>query len=89
MADIRVKRLFSVVKRGRSAGTKLTPHLYDGGYFVMSKSRFEEDYIKVKEESEILRHLSKGFAIRMSNPKVPSHRAPSLIAATSVREEAV
>lgn len=86
---MRVKRLFSVVKRGRSAGTRLTPHLYDGGYFVVSKSRFEEDYIKVKEESEILRYLSKGFSIRMSNLKVPSHRAPSLIAASSVQEEEV
>ena len=67
----------------------LTPHLYDGGYFVVSKSRFEEDYIKVKDESEIRHYLSKGFSVRMSNPTVPSHRAPSLIAGSSVHEEDV
>lgn len=84
-----MKRFFYVVKRGKSAGTKLTPHLYEGGYYVMSKSRFENDYIKVKSESDIRHYLRLGFSIRMSNPSVPSHRAPSLIAASSVQEEDV
>lgn len=74
-----MKKLRFTVKRGRSAGTVLTPHLHDDKHFVVSLSRFKKDYIRVKEESQIATWVAKGYSVRMSNPNVASHRSPSLI----------
>jgi curli biogenesis system outer membrane secretion channel CsgG len=80
-----VKKLFSIVKRGISAGTILTPHLQKDGCFVVSLSRFEKDYVRLAEESELMDWVSKGYSVRMSNPSVKSHRSPSLIAPSSIQ----
>ncbi len=80
-----MKKLFSIVKRGKAAGTILTPHLHKDGCFVVSLSRFEKDYVRLTEESELMEWVSKGYSARMSNPSVKLHRSPSLIVPGSIQ----
>jgi hypothetical protein len=77
-------KLYSVVKRGKAVGTTLTPHLYAGNYFIASKTRFESDYVRVPNESQLLSYVRRGFSVRMSNPDVANHRSPSLVAPSSI-----
>jgi hypothetical protein len=73
-----------VVRRGRAAGAVLTPHLHEDGHFVVSRTRFEKDYVRVRSEDALLYWIRDGYSVRMSNPKVASHRSPSLIAPSSL-----
>lgn len=77
-------KLTAIVKRGVAAGTVLTPHRHADGYFVASMTRFKKDYVPVRTEHELLDHVRRGYSIRMSNPRVTNHRAPSLICPASV-----
>lgn len=77
--------LHAVVRRGKAAGTILFPHLHGDGCYVVSPSRFEKDYIRVRSIEEAKEHLRRGYSLRMSNPENPNHRAPSLIASASVK----
>ena len=79
-----MKTIRCTVKRGRYIGTVLSPHLHEDGHFVVSLSRFENDYVRVKNEADLIHWVAKGYSVRMSNPNVKSHRAPSLISAGSV-----
>lgn len=79
-----MKKIRYTVKRGRSVGTVLSPHLHEDNHFVVSLSRFEKDYVRVKNEADILDWVAKGYSVRMSNPNVESHRSPSLISAGSI-----
>jgi hypothetical protein len=64
-------------------GTMLYPHQHDDGAYVVSMTRFERDYKRVRDPGELLGWLEKGYRLRMSNPAagVP---APSLIAASTI-----
>jgi hypothetical protein len=73
-----------VVQRGRAAGTILTPHVHADGCYVVSASRFEKDYIRVRSIDEVKVHLRRGYSLRMSNSETSNHRAPSLIASASI-----
>ena len=85
----RMIKLSYVVKRGQSVGAVLASHLHEDGNFIVSLTRFEKDYIRVRNESELPTWVEKGYSVRMSNPKVKSHRSPSLISPASiVRAEA-
>jgi len=79
-------KLRSIVKRGKATGTVLTPHRHADGNFVVSKTRFEKDYIRVANEGDLPQWLTKGYRIRMSNPGASP--APSLIAPASITTEA-
>jgi hypothetical protein len=81
---MRIKRLQSTVRRGRYIGTALTPHLHKDNQYVVSRTRFAKDYIRVKEEADLPGWVSKGYSVRMSNPAVKSHRGASLIAPESI-----
>jgi curli biogenesis system outer membrane secretion channel CsgG len=83
-----MKKLYCVVKCGRSVGTILTPHLHNDNCFVVSLSRFEKDYVRIKEESDLPNWVAKGYRVWMSNPSVKSHRSPSLISPGSMETEA-
>lgn len=78
-----MKKLSYKVKRGKAFGTVLRPHRHDDGHFVVSMTRFEKDYIRVRDESELHGWLSKGYRVRMSEPDNP-RRAASLIALASI-----
>lgn len=76
-------KLHAFVARGPSAGTILKPHRHEDGAFVVSKSRFARDYIRVRDEADLLGWLEKGYKLRMSNPNA-GITAPSLVAASSI-----
>lgn len=69
------------VTRGKHAGQVLTPHAHEDGSFVVSKTRFVADYIRVKSEADLPGWLAKGYHLRMSR----LGRAPSLIMPTSIQ----
>lgn len=73
------KNLEYVVRRGRGKGTILTPHKYQNGAFVVSKTRCQADYVYVADEGELIHWLRSGFSLRMSNQNSDTHRSPSLI----------
>jgi hypothetical protein len=67
------------VSRGAEKGNWLYPHEYRDGMFVVSKTRFECDYIRVASEQEAKEMVKKGYRLRMSNKESPSLKTPSLI----------
>lgn len=75
--------LHAFVSRGANAGELLFPHQHEDGTYVVSKTRFEDDYVRLACPAEILPWLEKGYGLRMSNPakgiKAPSLIAPELI----------
>ena len=76
-------QLHAFVSRGPRSGEILFPHKHDDGKYVVSKTRFETDYIRVASEAEALSWLEKGYNMRMSNPN-RGIAAPSLISAGSI-----
>jgi hypothetical protein len=84
-----MKRLKAVVKRGEAKGTILTPHKHTDGTFVVSKTRFEKDYVRVTNEDDLPGWVAQGYGVRMSNLDVASHKSPSLISPTSIEEYVV
>lgn len=79
-----MKRLRYVVTRGRHVGAVLTPHLHEDNHYVVSLTRYEKDYERVRDEKALPEWVSKGYSVRMSNPSVNSHRSPSLISPSSI-----
>lgn len=65
------EKLHYMIARGKRAGTVLTPHRFEGGYFQAHKtnSRNDPEGQRVKSESELVR---LGYHVRMSNV-VASH----------------
>lgn len=54
------------------------PAKHGDGCFVVSPTRFERDYVRIRHERDLLGHLEKGLKLRMSNPDA-GISAPSLI----------
>lgn len=77
--------IHSIVSRGKDAGLVLYPHLYPDGSYVVSRSRFEDDYVKVGSLPEIAPWITRGYSLRMSNQREAPRRGPVLIAPRSVR----
>ena len=75
--------LHGFVSRGARAGELLFPHKHEDGTYVVSKTRFEADYVRLTEETDILPWLEKGYGLRMSNP-TNGIAAPSLIMPKSI-----
>jgi hypothetical protein len=69
------------VRRGPERGSILEPHPYPGGKYVVSKTRFERDYLYVSKH-EIPDYVRRGYSVRMSDPI--SHRSPRLISPGSI-----
>lgn len=76
--------LHAIVRRGKAAGTILTPHIHADGCYVVSASRYEKDYIRIRSIDEVKEYLGRGYSLRMSNQDEANHRAPSLIAPASI-----
>jgi len=75
--------LHAFVARGPKIGTILLPHRHEEGCFIVSKTRFEADYIRVSKFDEVLPWLERGYGLRMSNPDA-GVSAPSLIKPASI-----
>ena len=65
------------VARGKHAGKLFTPHKHACGRYVVSKTRFQRDYIYVETLDEVLRYLKAGYKVRVSDPDTKS--SPSLV----------
>lgn len=76
--------LSSKVKRGPATGTVLYPHKHKDGCFVVSRTRFKRDYIRIANETELESWVARGLSLRMSCPG----RAASLIAPGSIVRKA-
>ncbi|GAM70760.1 hypothetical protein JCM19236_2704 [Vibrio sp. JCM 19236] len=71
-----------VTRIGKNKGQIQIPHKHANGMYVVSKTRFKEDYVYVKTINEILDHLQKGYKLRMSGKNVTT--SPSLVALSSI-----
>lgn len=76
-------KITAKIVRGENAGTLLYPHLHKDGMFVVSKTRFENDYIRVADLNEVGTHIANGYKVRMSNP-AEGITASSLIAPSAI-----
>lgn len=76
--------IFAMVQRGDSVGVTLYPHKFRDGNYVVSKSRFQSDYIRLTNIDEVQQHIERGYSLRMSNPNSEKHKAPSLISPSSI-----
>lgn len=75
--------LHAFVSRGANTGELLFPHPHEDGSYVVSKTRFEDDYVRLTRQAEILSWLEKGYRLRMSNP-AKGINASSLIMPESI-----
>ncbi|MDW1798134.1 hypothetical protein [Vibrio sp. Vb2297] len=75
--------IYYVTKRGKNKGVIQKPHIHKNGKYVVSKTRFEEDYIFVDNYSEIKIHLEQGFKVRVSSSSPKT--APSLVSMDSLK----
>lgn len=80
-----MKTLYATVKSGKAVGTILRPHLHEDGAYVVSKTKFEKDYIRVSIEADLPDWVSRGYRLRMSNQSVKNHKPPSLIRPESIQ----
>ncbi|WP_417507833.1 hypothetical protein [Marinomonas gallaica] len=69
--------------RGKYQGLIQRPHLHQNGKYVVSKTRFKEDYIYVDSINDVKKYLDLGYKVRVSSldPKT----APSLVKLSSLR----
>jgi len=77
--------LHAVISRGRYKGVILRPHVHEDGSYVVSASRFEEDYVHLDDLDEVEDWLDRGYSLRMSNRAEAPDHAPSLIVPASIR----
>ncbi|WP_380874283.1 hypothetical protein ACFB49_46910 [Sphingomonas sp. DBB INV C78] len=70
--------LHAFVSRGQHTGKLLYPHLHRDDAYIVSRTRFERDYVRVSDPAELIGWLEKGYRLRMSNPDV-GITAPSLV----------
>jgi len=74
--------LFATVSRGKKAGRRLLPHLFQDNRYHVQLGK-EGPYIPVTDYREIPSYLANGYSLLMSN-RADSH-APSLIRPQSIR----
>ena len=60
------ENLRATLKRGDGAGATLRPHVYGGGFYVVSTSRFARDQKQVPLNEPLAPWLRQGFKLRMS-----------------------
>lgn len=71
------------VASGKHKGQIFTPHPYADGTYVISKTRYEVDQIRVRSIAEIKRYVDLGYSVRMSHPKAQTN--PTLITPKSIQ----
>lgn len=77
-----MKNIVYIPNTGNYAGKEHTPHLFNDGFYVVSKTRFVKDYIKVKTLAEVYKYYKKGLKVRISHKGLRA----SLISPTSIQE---
>jgi len=79
---IKMKNIVYIPNTGNNAGKEHTPHLFNDGFYVVSKTRFVKDYIKVKTLEDVYEYYKKGLKVRMSYNGLRA----SLISPSSIQE---
>lgn len=75
-------QILYTIKSGKNAGVVCAPHKTKNGTYIVSHTRFKEDYVEVGSFEEIKNHLDKGFKVRMSG--ISQSTAPSLVSKDSL-----
>lgn len=70
------------IKSGKKVGVVCGPHKTKNGTYIVSKTRFKEDYVEVSSFDEIIAYLDKGFKVRVSG--ITESTAPSLVSKQSL-----
>ena len=83
--DRQIGDLYAVIARGKNKGLKLYPHRHEDGRYVVSPTRYEQDYVRVPSKEGLAEWLSKGYR-RVSN-SAAGVSAPSLILPASISRE--
>ena len=79
------EKLRYIVKRGKNAGTILTPHLYEDGFFRAHKTNSRNDPNgkegkQVTKEADLITLVRAGYHVRMSGEgHAPSTVKPEII----------
>ena len=74
-------KITAISTRGKSKGTLLEPHLYEGKYYKVAKGGNTQDcHRKVYRYEELSLWVDRGWSIRMSGKGV----SPSIITAKSL-----
>ncbi len=76
-------KISALVSRGKNKGVEIYPCRHKDGMYVVSKTRYEKDYVRVGTLEEVASYVEKGYSVRMNNPDecvVPS----SLISTTNI-----
>lgn len=68
-----------VVKRGRGIGSVLRPHKHEDGMYVVSMTRFAQDYVRLPDIESVVDWAKRGYKVRMSGKDSKTHKSPSLI----------
>ena len=76
-------KMEAIVSRGENQGAKLYPHLGKDGRYVVSKTRFKRDYIRLGSLDQVREYLERGYRLRMSNRRL--NTPPSLIRPESIK----
>jgi hypothetical protein len=74
--------LFSTVSRGKKAGTRLVPHLFQDNKYHVQLGK-QGPYIPVADYRDISSYLANGYSVLMSDRA--ESRSPSLVSPQSVR----
>ncbi|MDN3717777.1 hypothetical protein [Vibrio breoganii] len=72
-----------VTRSGKNQGQIQVPHIHGNGKYVVSKTRFAEDYIYVDTLKEVLAYLQRGYKVRMSGKDIKT--PASLVALSSIK----
>jgi hypothetical protein len=74
--------LFATVSRGKKAGTRLVPHLFQDNKYHVQLGK-QGPYIPVADYRDISSYLANGYSVLMSDRA--ESRSPSLVRPRSVR----
>lgn len=77
-------KIVAKVSRGPQKGEIVTPHRHEDGTYVVSRTRFEKDYIRVATLEDFASKTRKGLKGRMSSPAV---KGPRLFSPKSITIE--
>ena len=75
-------RVTATITRGAKKGVPLVPHRHADGKYVVSESRFKDDYIYLGSIDEVVEHVRAGYKLRMS--PADGSAAASLISPGSI-----
>ncbi|CAM3158562.1 hypothetical protein [Vibrio rarus] len=72
-----------ITRSGKNQGQIQVPHKHSNGKYVVSMTRFAEDYIYIDSIEDILGYLQKGYKVRMSGRDIKT--PASLVGLSSIK----